>query len=88
MYQGIEVNKPQKRYAVKVINLSKFEGENFEMLEQEIDIHLSIKHQNIVNCYDVIKTKKVYYLVLEYCPHGNLEDLICRKRKLGLTNAC
>lgn len=27
-------------------------------------------------------------MILEFCPHGSLEDFIQRKRKIGLTDAC
>jgi len=38
------VDKPQKRYAIKVIELQKFEGDTLKMLEEEINIHLKLKH--------------------------------------------
>lgn len=88
MYQGIEISKPHKIYAIKVVDLRKFEGDSLSMLEQEVEIHLSINHLNVVKCYDVVKTKTNYFLILEFCPHGNLEDLIRAKRKLGLISAC
>ena len=37
---------------------------------------MSLNHRNVMKCIDVIKTPRVYYLVTEYCPHGNLEELI------------
>jgi hypothetical protein len=44
VYKGTEVDRPQKRYAIKVIELQKFEEETLKMLEQEINIHLKLKH--------------------------------------------
>jgi hypothetical protein len=32
VYQGTEVHKPQKRYAIKVIELEKFTGDSLKML--------------------------------------------------------
>jgi serine/threonine protein kinase len=43
------------------------------MLEEEINIHMKLKHENVVECYDAIKEKNNYFLILEFCPHGSLE---------------
>lgn len=58
------------------------------MFQEEINIHLKLKHENVVECYDAIKEKNSYFLILEYCPHGSLEEFIQRKKKIGLTDAC
>ena len=47
VYKGTEVNKPQKRYAIKVIELQKFQGDTLKMLQEEIDIHLL---EHLRNC--------------------------------------
>lgn len=36
VFKAIETLKPHKRYAIKVIDLQKFRGENLKMLESEI----------------------------------------------------
>lgn len=35
----------------------------------------------------MIKTPYFYYLILEYCPHGNLHEYIKQKKKLSEANA-
>ena len=32
VYKGIEIGKPHKRYAIKVVSLNKFRGRNMELL--------------------------------------------------------
>ena len=49
---------------------------NVELLEMEIKTLMSIDHPNVMKCLEVIKTPIRYYMVMEYCPHGDLEDLI------------
>ena len=66
-------------YAIKVIDLKKFKGSNIKMAENELKISQSICHPNIVRCYDVYKTEKFYYIVSEYCPHGDLLQFIKKK---------
>lgn len=57
------------------------------MLESEIEIHRSLDHPNIVKLYEVIKTAQHYYLVMEYCPHGNLREYIAQKKQLSESNS-
>ncbi len=44
VFKAVEIQKPHKRYAIKVIDLQKFRGENLKMLENEIQIHKSLDH--------------------------------------------
>ena len=53
------------------------------MLEAEIEIHRQLTHENVLQLYEVIKTPCFYYLVLEYCPHGNLHEYIKQKKRLS-----
>ena len=53
------------------------------MLEVEIEIHRHLIHENILRLHEVIKTPYFYYLILEYCPHGNLHEYLKQKKKLS-----
>jgi serine/threonine protein kinase len=53
------------------------------MLDNEIEIHKSLDHDCIVKLHEVIKTAHNYYLVMEYCPHGNLNEYIAQKKYLS-----
>ncbi len=57
-----------------------------EMLESQIAIHKSLEHEHIVKLHEVIKTSHHYYLILEYCPHGNLSEYIAQKKVLTQAN--
>ena len=87
VFKGCEFDNPHKRVAVKVIDLKKFKGASLEMLESEIEIHSSLEHPNIVRLLEVVKTPHSYYLVMEYCPHGNLREYISQKKQLTESNA-
>ena len=69
-----------------MVNLKKFKGHSLDMLEAEIDIHKTLEHESIVRLYEVIKTAQHYYLVMEYCPHGNLNEYIAQKKQLSESN--
>jgi serine/threonine protein kinase len=48
-----------------------------------MEIHRSLKHDHIVRCYEVYKTNSHIYMVMEYCPHGDLAAFIKQKKKLA-----
>ena len=83
VYKGIEEGKELKRYAIKVIELRLFSSSCLRLFEREIEIHQKLRHDNIVRCYDVIRTKTHIYIVMDYCPHGDLASYIQQKKKLS-----
>ena len=65
-------------YATKVYNREQTEGSSslFNYLKAEINLLKGINHPNIVKLKDVTKTKKHFYLVLEYCNGGELKNAL------------
>lgn len=64
VYKGVEIERINHRYAIKVIELKKFRGSSLEMLEAEIEIHRGLVHENVLRLHEVIKTPYFYYLIL------------------------
>jgi len=46
---------------------------------REISIGKQIKHPNIAEQYDSGEKDGIYYILMEYCPGGNVKDLMTRK---------
>jgi serine/threonine protein kinase len=44
--------------------------------EEEVSIFRWLSHPGIVHLYDVMQDSANYYLVIEYCPHGELFNLV------------
>ena len=65
-------------YATKVYNREQTEASSslFNYLKAEINLLKGINHPNIVKLKDVTKTKKHFYLVLEYCNGGELKNAL------------
>lgn len=55
-----------------------------ELIKREYDIMKSIYHPNIVQLLGSYPDEKFYNFILEYCPGGNLFELIKRYRKLSV----
>ena len=64
-------------YATKKYERDKIErDETFKYLNNEIEILKTFNHPNIVKFIDIKKTKKHYYIVMEYCNGGELSKAL------------
>ena len=67
----------KKKYATKKIDREEVEkGEGIKYLKNEIIILQYLRHPNIVRFEEVKKTKKHYYIVMEYCNGGELSKAL------------
>ena len=69
--------------AVKAITVSRLSKKLLEAIESEIDILAQLKHPNIVQLLSHQKTKQHVYVILEYCPGGDLSAYIKRSGPLS-----
>ncbi len=61
-------------YAIKVIDLTE---DIKESSQQELKILKTVKHKYVVRLYDMIKTSRRLYLVMDLATGGELMDRIC-----------
>lgn len=47
-----------------------------------------MRHPCIIQLYELIETKKYLFLVMEYCPNGELFDYIVKKERLSAEESC
>ena len=77
VFKGTLITDPKQRFAIKVIDLKKFQKpDSLALVEKEIEIHQKLKHPNIINCLDIYKSQGHYFIMTEYCPHGDLDELL------------
>lgn len=79
-----KLGKPDTKFnkivILKALKQSKFEDRPPELIERELNISLSIKHENIVEFYKLLSTDKdlkkssEIFLVMEYCSLGSSMD--------------
>jgi len=62
--------------AVKAISRERLNAKLQENLESEISILRKIQHKHIVELYEIKKTEKHIYLLMEYCGGGDLHKLL------------
>lgn len=69
-----------KVVAIKIIDTSKMSDPFLEQsLQTEIQVMKDMRSQNIVELFEVFKFNHYLYMVLEFCPDGDLEHFIMKK---------
>ena len=48
----------------------------FDSLKTEISVMKKLHSENVVKMYEVIQEKDMTYIILEYCPDGDLSHFI------------
>lgn len=75
--------RTQETRAIKVILNSKLDPQS----PREIEIMKTLKHENIIQLYENLKSKEYTYLILEYCSGGDLQQKIEEKKGMSESSA-
>ena len=82
-------NLTSEKVAIKVLEKAKIaDVADVERVAREIYILKLIRHENLIQLYDIIDTPKKIYLIMEYAPGGELFDYIVASKKLKERDAC
>ncbi|XP_051013400.1 maternal embryonic leucine zipper kinase [Acomys russatus] len=68
--------------AIKIMDKNAL-GSDLPRVKTEIDALKNLKHQHICQLYHVLETKEKIFMVLEYCPGGELFDYIISQDRLS-----
>uniref|UniRef100_A0A8D0TEM9 Maternal embryonic leucine zipper kinase n=1 Tax=Sus scrofa TaxID=9823 RepID=A0A8D0TEM9_PIG len=68
--------------AIKIMDKNTL-GSDLPRVKTEIDALKNLKHQHICQLYHVIETANKIFMVLEYCPGGELFDYIISQDRLS-----
>ncbi|XP_038569431.1 maternal embryonic leucine zipper kinase [Micropterus salmoides] len=71
-----------EKVAIKIMN-KKDLGEDLPRVKVEIEAMKNLSHQHVCRLYHVIETSTQIFMVLEYCPGGELFDYIIAKDRLS-----
>uniref|UniRef100_A0A672MGZ6 Maternal embryonic leucine zipper kinase n=1 Tax=Sinocyclocheilus grahami TaxID=75366 RepID=A0A672MGZ6_SINGR len=78
---GIHILTGEK-VAIKIME-KKDLGDDLPRVKIEIEAMKNLSHQHVCRLYHVIETSSKIYMVLEYCPGGELFDYIIAKDRLS-----
>lgn len=85
-----ELTDPQTKtvYAGKIVSKARlFKPHHKEKMAQEIQIHRTLKHANIVGFHTYFEDEKNVYIILELCSRRSLTEMIRRRKTLTETEA-
>lgn len=72
-----------KKVAIKIIDKKEFQ-KNAESVRSEVDILMKVgSHPHVVNLIDTFEDAQHYYLVMEFCPGGDLFSNIIAEGKFS-----
>jgi len=70
-------------YACKIVPRTRLLQHNLEArFENEIRVNQQLHHEGIVTLYDLLKDDTYFYIVMEFCPNGELFRYIVQNGKL------
>uniref|UniRef100_A0A8C5KIL2 Serine/threonine-protein kinase 33 n=1 Tax=Jaculus jaculus TaxID=51337 RepID=A0A8C5KIL2_JACJA len=69
----------EMKCAIKKVNKDKAGSYAVKLLEREVNILKSVKHEHIIQLQQVFETPKKMYLVMELCEDGELKEILDRK---------
>ncbi len=81
MFLGHNKKNPDHKVALKVISKTKFADE-LDFIRGEVQILSTLDHPNIVKYYETYEDTKYLYLVMEYCPGGEIFERIAAEKTL------
>ncbi len=74
--------------AIKILDKSKIADQrDYERIDREIAILKKLRHKNIIQLYETIKSKRNIYLIMEYVDGKDLFEYISRKKRLDEATA-
>ena len=79
------INKMTKeKVAIKIMDKSKMDTSDIGLVRTEIEILKICQHPNIIRLYDIFENVDYLYIIMEYCPGGDLFSYL-EKRKFKIS---
>lgn len=76
VYHGLNVRTLEPR-AIKAVSISKLPNKALRRaLQSEVETQQRLVHDNIVRMYGVLRSQRFIFLMLEYCPGGDVQRFI------------
>ena len=72
-----------EEFAIKILNKSKIKIKMKNSIFKENEIITRFNHINVVYVFQILEDTQNYYIIMEYCKHGELFDYIVKNEKLS-----
>ncbi|KAJ7201129.1 other/ULK/ULK protein kinase [Mycena pura] len=81
VYKGYH-EEDHRTVAIKTVFRQKLSPKLFENLQSEIHILKSLSHRHITKLFDIVRTDRNIYLIMEYCAGGDLTNYIKKRGRV------
>ena len=72
-----------EEFAIKVLNKDKIKIKMKNSIFKENQIITKFNHINVIYVFQILEDKDNFYIIMEYCKHGELFDYIVKNEKLS-----
>ena len=72
-----------EQFAIKILNKSKIKIKMKNSIFKENEIITRFNHINVVFVFHILEDSQNFYIIMEYCKHGELFDYIVKNEKLS-----
>mmetsp|Transcript_10587 Transcript_10587/g.7459 ORF Transcript_10587/g.7459 Transcript_10587/m.7459 type:complete len:107 (+) Transcript_10587:128-448(+) len=79
VYHGKSKHDLNMEVAIKVIPKTGISDEAIDEIHNEVQILLTLDHPNIVKFYESYEEQPYFYIVMQYCSGGELEQRLVTK---------
>lgn len=71
--------------AIKKVDFKTIEKDTYleKAIHDEIRIFNKFRHENIVQLFEVLNSKRSLYIIMEYCKDGDLKKYLKTKKRIG-----
>jgi serine/threonine protein kinase len=89
VFKALDTQDGNREYAVKVVSREKVQSTShiYRLFQSEIQIMKRLDHPNLLRLVDFLETASNLYVVVQYCPDGDLEKWIQRNGRLDEIDA-
>ena len=71
-----------EEFAIKILNKSKIKIKMKNSIFKENEIIRKFNHINVVYVFQILEDSQNFYIIMEYCKHGELFDYIVKNERL------
>ena len=72
-----------EEFAIKILNKNKIKIKMKNSIFKENEIITRFNHINVVYVFKILEDSQNFYIIMEYCKHGELFDYIVKNEKLS-----
>ena len=85
VYKGVSIEDPKKVFAIKCVLKKSLEKNVMltKLFQTEMSVMSKLNHPNIMHLFEFMETSNNYYLVIQFCNNGDLENYLKKMGKLS-----